>query len=690
MKNLVIVESPTKAKTIGRFLGSDYEIIASMGHIMDLPKSTLGINLDKDFAPDYQMMADKKKIISELKTAAKTAEKIILATDPDREGEAIAAHIKELLEEQKTKSKKQVFQRIAFHEITKEAIEEALKSPRSIDENLVDAQTARRVLDRLVGYKLSPILWRKVRRGLSAGRVQSVALRLIVEREREIEKFKKEPYFTIGVTLKKATGETVFELIEVKKEKIEVSEKLKLYDGEYTFAKTIIDSEVKAKQIEEDLKTKSFVVSDVAKKEMRRTPPPPYTTSTLQQDAARRMGLSGKRTMSLAQKLYEEGFITYHRTDSVSMAATAVLGIRNYVEKEFGKKYIPDSPRFYKAKQKLAQEAHEAIRPTNFNIQSAAVSGQLGGQFAKLYDIIWRRAVATQMSDAITGSTAVMVDVSSGSYTLKANGSVLVFEGFLKVNPLALNDNKLSEFTSLENLNFISSKSEFHETTPPPRYNDASIIKALEEEGIGRPSTYATIISTIEARQYIERNEGKFLPTSIGFAVTDFLVTNFSTIDDIPFTAAMEDELDQIANGDKKWAPVIKEFYDPFEKTLEKVGEAARVKIEVEKTNEICPQDEGHLIIRTGRFGKFMACENFPECKFTKPFSQETGLICPKDGGKIVFKKTKKGRRFYGCSNYPKCDFAAWKVEDIKNPKEKTKVETQDSKVKETSTKSTE
>ena len=667
MKSLVIVESPTKAKTICRFLGDEYEIMASMGHIMDLPKSQLGIDIEHDFTPDYQMMADKKKVISELKSAGKSADNIILATDPDREGEAIAAHVKEILSKS-DKNKK--FSRIVFHEITKNAVEEALKAPREIDENLVDAQTARRVLDRLVGYKISPILWRKVRRGLSAGRVQSVALRLIVEREREIEKFKKEPYYTVAVSLKKDSNETMFELIEVNGEKIEVSEKLKLYDGEYTFAKTTIDTQKKAKGIEDDLKTKQFMVSDVAKKEMRRTPPPPYTTSTLQQDAARRMGLSGKRTMSLAQKLYEEGFITYHRTDSVSMAASAAMAMRSFVEKTYGAKYIPAKPRFYKAKQKLAQEAHEAIRPTNVHVEPSAVSKELGGQYAKLYEIIWRRAVATQMAEAVTESTMVLVDASSRSYTLKANGSVLVFDGFLKVNPFALNDNKLPDFKASEKLDFVSAASEVHETLPPPRYNDASIIKALEEEGIGRPSTYATIISTIEGRQYIERNEGKFIPTTVGVAVNDFLVANFSTIDDIPFTAEMEDELDQIADGKKKWVPVIKDFYEPFEKTLEKVGEAARVKIEVEKTDEICPQDGGHLVIRIGRFGKFLACENFPKCKFTKPFVVETNLICPKDGGKIILKKTKKGRKFYGCSNYPKCDFAAWKIEDIKHPKE--------------------
>ncbi len=670
MKNLVIVESPTKAKTIGRFLGSDFEIIASMGHIMDLPKSTLGVDLEHNFLPDYQPMPDKKKIISQLKAAGKTAENIFLATDPDREGEAIASHVKEVLKGQRTKNKEQKFQRVVFHEITKEAIEGAFKNPREIDANLVDAQTARRILDRLVGYKLSPILWQKVRRGLSAGRVQSVALRLIVEREREIEKFKKEPYYTISALLvnskfkiqnsKSENEETEFELIEINGDKIEINNTLKLYDGKYGFAKTIIDTEKKAKEIENDLKDKEFVVSNVSKKEMRRTPPPPYTTSTLQQDGARRMGLSGRRTMSLAQKLYEEGFITYHRTDSVAVSESARKQMNDYIKSQFGDKYLPLKPRYYKTTQKNAQEAHEAIRPTNISNQPSAISNQLGAQYGKLYDIIWARALSSQMADAITESTVVIVGVSRGAYTLKANGSVLVFDGFLKINPLALNDNKLPDFEANEKLNFVSVSSEFHETLPPSRYNDASIIKTLEEKGIGRPSTYATIISTIEARQYIEKNEGRFSPTSVGIAVNDFLVENFSAIDDIPFTAEMEDGLDQIANGEKKWVPVIKAFYTPFEKTLGQVKTAERVKIEVETTDEICPQDNGKLIIRIGRFGKFMACENFPKCKFTKPLIQETSFLCPRDGAKIVFKKTKKGRRFYGCSNYPKCDFASW------------------------------
>lgn len=660
MKNLVIVESPTKAKTIGKFLGPDFEVIASMGHIYDLPKSTLGVDVEHNFEPQYELMKDKSKTLSQLKTAAKSADRVILATDLDREGEAIAYHISQNIDLKDA-------DRIVFHEITKEAIDEALSSPKKINKNLVDAQTARRVLDRLVGYKLSPVLWRKVRRGLSAGRVQSVALRLIVEREREIEKFKKEAYYTISVQLKKDTNETVFELIEINKEKIEIAEKLKLYDGEYKFTKTTIASEEQAKKIEDDLKTKDFKVADVSKKEMRRTPPPPYTTSTLQQDGARRMGLSGRRTMQLAQKLYEEGFITYHRTDSVQISQSARAQMSSYIKSRFGDKYISEKPRFYKSNSKNIQEAHEAIRPAKVGVTSEQVSQGLGAQYGKLYELIWRRALATAMSDAITESTVVMVDAGSNSYTLKANGSVLLFEGFLKINPLALDDKRLPEFRTGENLLYSNSLSEFHETLPPPRYNDASIIKSLEEEGIGRPSTYATIISTIESRGYIEREESKFKPTAVGFAVNDFLVENFSTIDDIPFTALMEDELDEIANGTKKWVPVIEELYTPFEKLLDGMKDVARVKIAVEETGEICPLcKEGKVIIRSGRFGKFLSCNRFPECKYTAPLVQSTNLKCPKDGGDVVIKKTKKGRKFYGCSNYPKCDFAAWKLEDIK------------------------
>jgi DNA topoisomerase I len=670
MKNLVIVESPTKARTIGRFLGSDYEVIASMGHIYDLPKSTLGVDTEHNFEPQYELMKDKKKILDQLKDVSKKADRIILATDLDREGEAIAYHIaKSLSENPKSEIRNPKFDRIVFHEITSEAIDEALKNPREVDKNLVDAQTARRVLDRLVGYKLSPLLWSKVRRGLSAGRVQSVALRLIVEREKEIEKFKKEPFYTISVKLKGQNSKngTDFELIKINGEKIESTKKINLYDGEYKYVLTVIDNENKAKEIEADLKNKDYIVSDVSKKEVRRTPPPPYTTSTLQQDGARRMGLSGKRTMSVAQKLYEEGYITYHRTDSVMISEAARKNMSDYVKKEFGEKYISNTPRYYKNNSKNAQEAHEAIRPAKIGVRADDVTKDLGLQFGKLYEMIWRRALATQMADAITEATVVEVDGGSGKYTLKANGSVLLFEGFLKINPYALDDRRLPEFSASEKLEFIESLSEWHETLPPPRYNDASIIKTLEEKGIGRPSTYATIISTIESRGYIEREESRFKPTPVGIAVNDFLVANFSAVDDIPFTAAMEDELDLIATGEKKWVPVIADFYKPFEETLVKVKDVKRIKIKTESTGEKCPEcKKGDVVVRSGRFGKFLSCSNFPECKYTAPYVEETKLICPKDKGKIVIKKTKKGRKFYGCGNYPNCDFAAWKMEDIK------------------------
>lgn len=653
---LVVVESPTKARTISKYLGSDFEIKASMGHIMDLPKSKLGVDVDHDFAPQYEDVPGKKDVVTELKKAAKGAESIILATDPDREGEAIAAHVKEVLSGNGGK-----FKRIVFHEITENAVNEALKNPRDIDKNLVDAQTARRVLDRLVGYKISPLLWKKVRRGLSAGRVQSVALRLIVEREREIEKFKKEKYFTISIKFKGID----FELVEISGKKIETQEKFNLYDGEYRVTKTSIADLSEVEKLALDIKNSQFVISEVAKKETKRYPSPPFTTSTLQIDASRRFGFSGKRTMSLAQKLYEEGYITYHRTDSVVIGKGAMFAIRDYVEKEFGKKYIPETPRFYKTKSKVAQEAHEAIRPTNLGNSAEKIRDHLGRDFAKIYDIIWRRAVASQMAEAILEGTIVSAD-SDSKYKAKASGSILVFDGFLKVNSQALTDTVLPDFVQNEKLTPQDVKPVEHETMPPPRYNDASLISTLEEKGIGRPSTYATIIETIATRMYVEREEGRFKPTPVGTAVNDFLVKNFSTIDDIPFTASMEDQLDMIANGEEQWVPVIKTFYQPFSETLDKVEGAERVKIEVEKTEEKCPECGNPLVIRIGRFGKFLACSTFPNCKFTKPFVMETDLICPKDSGKIIFKKTRKGRRFYGCSNYPNCDFAAWKLEDIK------------------------
>ncbi|MDE2588203.1 MAG: topoisomerase DNA-binding C4 zinc finger domain-containing protein, partial [Patescibacteria group bacterium] len=399
------------------------------------------------------------------------------------------------------------------------------------------------------------------------------------------------------------------------------------------------------------------------------SPQPPFTTSTLQQEAARRFGYSGKRTMALAQKLYEEGYITYHRTDSVNLAAQAVTAMREYVTKNFGANFVPETPRTYANKQKLAQEAHEAIRPTKPNTAPQVVSQDLGGAYGKLYELVWRRAIASQMADAQIESTTVLVDAKgagTSTYRFKANGSVLVFEGFLKINPFGLQDRKLSQFTVAQELTLQSVMPEMHETPAPPRYNDASLIGALEEEGIGRPSTYASIISTIETRNYIERDQGRFIPTPVGTAVTDFLVSNFSDIDDIPFTAQMEDELDAIANEGHDWVPMMKDFYTPFEKKLKAVSKAERVQIETKSTGELCPKDGAPLVVRVGKYGKFISCSNFPACDYKKPYVLETQFTCPKDGGKIIAKKTKKGKTFYGCSNYPKCEFAVWKLQDLK------------------------
>jgi DNA topoisomerase-1 len=642
-----------------------------MGHVMDLPKSKMGIDMEHGFAPQLEVVADKKKIVAELKAAARGANAILLATDPDREGEAISANIQDLLIDGRGKIGKEKFKRIVFHEITEEAIKEALESPRQVDRNLVDAQIARRVLDRLVGYQLSPMLWRKVRRGLSAGRVQSVALRLIVEREREIKKFGKEAYFTIhGMFTKEAKEAEAIEFVlqETNGEKVDIAQKLTLYDGEYNFGKTIIDTKEKADAVLLDAKKQNYVISEVNTRESKRSPYPPFTTSTLQQQAASRLGLPGKRTMSIAQKLYEEGFITYHRTDSVILSPVAVKQMRAFILKEYGEKYVPETPRNYFTKQKNAQEAHEAIRPTRMNRTAVTVKAELGDAYFKLYDLIWTRAIASQMTDARMESTTVIAaSVEKDKYRFKTSGSVLLFDGFLKLTPQALEDRRLPVYINGEKVDLCDIRADTHETTPPPRYNDASLIKTLEEKSIGRPSTYASIISTITDRGYVERIERRFIPTTVGITVNDFLVSNFSSIDDVPFTAQMEDDLDMVANGEKDWQMMMKDFYDPFALRLKEVESADRVKIPVEETDQICPEcKKGKLVVRTGKFGKFLSCSLFPECKFTKPYVEETNVMCPKDGGKIIVKKTRKGRKFFGCSNYPACNFAAWKLEDIK------------------------
>ncbi len=724
---LVIVESPTKAKTLSKFLGSDYRIEASMGHIRDLPENRLGIDVNHDFEPTYLVPADRKKTVTELKELAGKADKVILATDPDREGEAIAWHIGKVLnsslslrgakrrgnlnEEKKIATPlaassglamtNERWCRIVFHEITESAIHEALKNPRAIDLQLVDAQQARRILDRLVGYKLSPLLWSKVRRGLSAGRVQSVALRIVCEREKEREKFKAEEYWTVVLEVKSqgldviARSETTkqsqeneiatplatlgarndkvgivnFELISKDGIKYETSQSFELYDGKYTVTKSTILTKEQTELIINDIKNYNIYIFDIEKKAIKRYPGPPFTTSTLQQEAGRRLGFSAKRTMQIAQRLYEEGLITYHRTDSVNLSAEAVNKCRSFVAREFGQEYVPETPRFFKTKQKLAQEAHEAIRPTKVEVRDGKL--EMGRDEERVYNLIWKRFVACQMKEAEMEGTTVFARTASNAsdlsslgnlgYLFKATGSVITFPGFLKVYPEALEENKLPTFNEGEELQRENLNPVQHFTQPPPRYSEATLVQTLEEKGIGRPSTYAPIISTIKDRHYVEVEEKRLVPTALGVAVNDFLVKNFSEIDDMPFTAQMEDQFDQIADGQKQWVPVIKDFFTPFSDQLQSVYKTSeRVKIEVQETNEKCDVCGSPLVVRIGRFGKFLACSRFPDCKFTKPLKISTGLKCPEDGGDVIIRRTKKGKTFYGCSNYPKCKWASW------------------------------
>ena len=647
--DLIIVESPTKAKTLSRFLGNSFEVEATMGHVKDLPKSKLGVDLEKNFEPDYVVVPKRADTIKTLKSKSSKAKVTYIASDPDREGEAIAAHVYEVL------GSKHKVERITFHEITKEAVDEALKNPRKIDQNLVDAQTARRVLDRLVGYKLSPLLWKKVRRGLSAGRVQSVAVRLIVEKEREIEKFKAVEYweiFTIVKSSKVSNGqEFTVNLIKVDGKKAEVL------------------SKESADKILADLKKENYIVDDVKKRQVVKNPYPPFTTSTMTQAAARFFGWSSKKTMSIAQKLYEEGLITYHRTDSLSLSKSAVDSVRSYIKKEFGDTYLPESPKYYKTQSKVAQEAHEAIRPTNVNNRGENAGEQ---DFVKLYDLIWRRFVSCQMSPSIYDETTI--DVKAGVYVLRASGQILKFDGWRKVAPSKKDNDEITPLPDIEvgtDLNKVKVWGEQKFTQPPARYNEASLIKTLEKLGIGRPSTYAPTISTILVRNYVEKNDSKqFVPTTIGVAVNDFLVSNFPDVFEYEFTAQMENKLDEVANGKLKWTNEISGFWKPFDKKLKDVEKnSTRVKIEVEKLGKKCPTcKEGELVVRTGRFGKFISCSRFPDCKHTEKFLDKVGVKCPEcQKGEVITKKTGKGRNFFGCSRYPDCKWASWrKPQDVK------------------------
>lgn len=656
--NLVIVESPTKAKTISRFLGKDFEVESSNGHVRDLPKGELGVDLENDFSPKYVIPKKAQKTTTRLKKAAKTADRLILATDEDREGEAIAWHLLNILD-YKGKA-----ERIVFHEITKSAVEEALKNPRAVDLNLVDAQQARRILDRLVGYKLSPFLWKKLMRGLSAGRVQSVALKLIAEREKEIKSFKSRDYWTIFALVQKSgEDDKLFSASLVKIDNKPVS-------------KPGITKEKEAETIKKDLEKDScsWEIESIEKKAKEISPRPPFTTSTLQQAAWQKLRFSAKKTMRVAQQLYEgvelekeggsTGLITYMRTDSLNISETALTQARMFLKEKFGDQYCLLRPRYFKTKNKTAQEAHEAIRPANPGLMPESIKKELSLDQFKLYNLIWQRFLAAQMPKAIfDGTTISILAKGAKQYILSATGSVLKFDGFLKIYPMSIKEETLPDISKSDNLIPKEVVKEEHQTQPPPRYNDASLVKVLEVHGIGRPSTYAQIIVTLEARNYVERDETKkFKPTEIGGKVNDLLAEHFPDIVDVGFTAQMENNLDEIAAGKIQYPPVVRDFYIPFEKLLAEKYETVEKKELAEETSEVCGSCGKPMVIKYGRFGKFMACSGFPECKNTKPLPpKQLGVECPICGdGNVIERKTKRGKLFYGCSNWPKCNFAVW------------------------------
>ena len=617
--NLIIVESPTKSRTLSTFLGKNYMVVSSMGHVRDLPRTVLGVDVENNFEPKYVIPPKAKKTIAMLKKLLPKSDKIIMATDGDREGEAISWHLVQALGLENTKRK--TVERIVFHEITKGAIEKALENPRTIDMNLVDAQQARRVLDRLVGYKLSPFLWKKVARGLSAGRVQSVAVRLVVEREREIESFKPEEYWTLVASLLK------FEGLKVESEKEKFEAFLTKINGK-SIPKPGIKNKAETDKILSDLKGKEFIVSKIESKEEKRVPASPFITSTLQQEGFKKLRFSSKQTMMLAQQLYEgielgekgaTGLITYMRTDSTNLSEQALWAAKDAIIDLFGEKYWAGFPRKYKVKSRLAQEAHEAVRPTDPARTPESIKSHLTPQQFKLYDLIWRRFMATQMKEAVFDTMSV--EVSADEYIFGANGQALKFDGFLKVYPMKFGELTLPDLEEKEKVEASEILPKQHFTKPLPRYNEASLIKTLEKFGIGRPSTYAPIISTIQDRNYVQKDRTRYFhPTEIGKMVNDLLVQHFPDIVDFKFTGKMEGDLDDIAEGKEKWVKVIKEFYEPFSATLEKKYKEVDDKT-VEETDEICEKCGGKMVIRMGRFGKFLACSNFPKCKNTKNLS---------------------------------------------------------------------
>jgi len=672
-RKLVIVESPSKAKTISQYLGSDFVVESSYGHIRDLPTSVLGIDVANNFEPKYKIIAKAKERALHLAKLAKESSEVILATDPDREGEAIAWHLVGAINAINKKGSKKnnaldekSVKRIVFHEITKAAIEEAIATPRAIDMHLVDAQQARRILDRLVGYKLSPFLWKKILRGLSAGRVQSVALRFIVQKEKERDAFTPEQYYTISALLRKRG-----------KQKEEIEADLVKINGT-SIEKPGLKKKEEVEKILRDLKKGAFVISDITKTEATREPAAPFTTSTLQQEAFSKLGMTAKSTMMTAQELYQGvalggetvGLITYMRTDSLNLSEDSIARAGSFIVSQFGAMY--HAPRRYKTKSKSAQEAHEAIRPTDPAKTPDGIRDYLSPRQFKLYSLIWKRFMASQMAAAKLSSTKILIDVKEGTiYTLASSGILVTFDGFLRVYPDSQKEVILPSLANGEELELSAQggqasglESEEKFTQPPARYSEASLIKILEKYGIGRPSTYAPTISTIQERRYVEKDEAKRLkPTKIGILVNDLLEAHFSKIVDYDFTARMEEELDEIAEGKKNWRDVIREFYLPFEENLtKKYDEVQKLEMQYQETNEMCEKCGKPMVVKYGRFGEFLSCSDFPKCRNAKTILVSTGITCPKCGlAEIIERKTKKRNKvFYGCASYPKCDFALW------------------------------
>ena len=653
-KNLVIVESPAKAKTISKFLESNYTVISCMGHIIDLPKKKLGVDVEDSFKAEYVVIPGKKKLLTELKKKAKDKDKIYFATDPDREGEAIGWNLKE-----KLNIKNSQFLRVVFHEITKRAIQEAFKGPRDFDINKIQAQQARRVLDRIVGYFLSPLLWRKITRGLSAGRVQSIALRLIAEREREIQKFVPEESWKITAELKKKTA-------KLKSEEKSFLARLERYKEE----KVNIKNKEEADRLTEEVKKSTFQVKNVQVQQKKKNPLPPFITSSLQQDSFNKLGYSTTKTMVLAQSLYEGielgeegsvGLITYMRTDSTRIAQIAIDEIRGFIKDKYGKEYLPDKPNVYKSKA-MAQEAHEAIRPTSPSREPAKIKQYLNPDQYKLYELIYKRAIASQMNPAVYETTSI--DIEAGEFLFKASGSKITFKGFSVMYSINNNDEeektRLPKLSKGEELNLLNLLPSQHFTKPPARYSEGSLVKALEEDGVGRPSTYAPVIQTIVGRDYVRRVKGYLFPTELGFKVNDLLVEYFPIIMNIEFTARMEEELDRVEEGTYNWVSVLDEFYQPFKERIDFAKD--NIKKEVVYSDEVCEKCGKQMIIKWGRRGKFLSCSEYPRCKFSKSIT--TGKACPEPdcGGELIERRSSKGKIFYGCSNFPKCRFTSSKL----------------------------